>query len=163
MAAFASTQIQPTFTADGKLLFTRVDRTAALTTLGETLDPSRELQSLLFNQTPLTTQIEVIRSRPLLQKTIEILELKDDEGQPLTPETLDKNLELNIIGGADVVEILFTNPDPQVSASVVNTLIHQYRENSLATSRAEAREAKEFLLAQLPQTEATVRQAEVDL
>ncbi len=161
LAAFASTQVKPTYTADAQLLFTKVDRTAALTSLGD--GDTGQLQSLLIDQTPLTTQIEVIRSRPLLQETIEILELKDDEGLPLDPSVLSQNLELSIIGGTDVVEILFTHPDPQVSASVINTLIDQYREKSITTNRAEAREAKEFLLAQLPQSEAVLRQAEADL
>jgi uncharacterized protein involved in exopolysaccharide biosynthesis len=161
LAAFASTQIKPTYTADAQLLFTKVDRAAALTGLSD--DDSGQLQSLLIDQTPLTTQIEVIRSRPLLQRTIEILELKDEDGQPLDPSVLSQNLDLSIVGGTDVVEILFTHPDPQVSASVINTLVDQYRENSITTSRAEAREAKEFLLAQLPQSEAVLRQAEADL
>lgn len=161
LAAFASTQTTPTYTADAKLLFTKVDRATALTGIGG--GDSGQLQSLLLDQTPLTTQIEVIRSRPLLQDTIAVLELKDDEGKPLTPEALDQNLEINILGGTDVVEILFTSTDPEVSAAVTNTLIDEYRENSIEKSRGEARDAKDFLLAQLPQTELVVRQAEADL
>ncbi|MGF1568119.1 MAG: GumC family protein [Nodosilinea sp.] len=161
LAAFATTQLTPKYTADAKLLFTKVDRAAALSGIGDTT--SGQLQSLLVDQTPLTTQMEVIRSRPLLQQTIDVLELKDSNGEPLTPEALNQSLELGIIGGTDVIEILYTNPDPEISASVVNTLIDGYREQSIVDNRAESREAKEFLLAQLPQTEATVRQADADL
>jgi uncharacterized protein involved in exopolysaccharide biosynthesis len=163
LAAFASTQLTPKYTADSKLLFTKVDRTSVLTGFGAAGDDSGQLQSLLNDQTPLSTQIEVLQSRPLLQETIDILELQDNEGKPLTPEVLNNDLSLSIIGGTDIIEITYTHPDPQTAASVVNTLIEQYRENSIDASRAEAREAKEFLLAQLPQTETVVRQAEADL
>lgn len=160
LAFFASTQLTPTYTADARLLFTKVDRTAALTGLG---GEAGQLQSLLIDQTPLTTQIEVLRSRPLLQATIEILNLRDEEGQLIAPEDINRNLDVGIVAGTDIVEVLYTDADPEVSARVVNTLVDQYRENSITTNRNETREAKEFLLAQLPQSETTVRQAEADL
>lgn len=160
LAALASTRLTPTYTSDAKLLFTNVDR-STLPGLGGA-DANR-LQSLLADQTPLATQIEIIRSRPLLQETIDILDLTDDEGNPLSPGAIDQRLEVDIIGGTDIVQIVFTDPNPETSASVVNTLAAQYRENSVIANRNSAREAKEFLLAQLPQTEAVVRQAESEL
>lgn len=161
LAAFATTRLTPQYTADAKLLFTKVDRTAALTGLGG--GETGQLQSLLIDQTPLSTEIEVLRSRPLIQATIETLDLRDEDGDLLSPDSLSQRLDISIIGGTDVLEILFTDPDPDISANVVNTLINQYREQSINTNRAETREAKEFLLAQLPQTEAILRQAELDL
>lgn len=161
LAALASTQVTPTYTADAKLLFTNVDRASALTGFGSA--DQGQLRSLLADQTPLSTQIEVITSRPLLQATIDSLDLKDDEGELLTPEDLSANLDVSIVGGTDVIEILYTNPDPQVSAAVINTLVDEYRESSINTRRDEAKEAKEFLLAKLPQTEAQVRQADAGL
>ncbi len=163
LAAFASTQLTPKYTADSQLLFTKVDRTAVLTGFGGGSGESRQLQSLLNDQTPLSTQIEVLQSRPLLQQTIDILDLQGDDGQPLSPEAIAPSLEMTILGGTDIIEVAFTHTDPEVAASVVNTLISQYREQSIATNRQEAREAKDFLLAQLPQTEAIVSQAEADL
>ncbi|MFH7241644.1 MAG: GumC family protein [Spirulina sp.] len=163
LAAFASTQLTPKYTADSQLLFTKIDRTAVLTGFGAGAGDAGQLQSLLNDQTPLSTQMQVLQSRPLLQQTIDILELKDDDGKPLSPEAIAPNLDMNILGGTDIIEVAFTHPDPDVAASVVNTLIEQYREQSIQTNREEAREAKDFLLAQLPQTEVIVRQAEADL
>lgn len=163
LAAFATTQLTPTYTADSQLLFTKIDRTAVLTGLGADAGDAGQLQSLLNTQTPLSTQIEVLQSRPLLEQTIAILGLEDDSGEPLSPEAIAPNLDMSILGGTDIIEVAFTYPDPEVAAAVVNTLIEQYREQSINTNREEAREAKEFLLAQLPQTEAIVRQAEADL
>ena len=163
LAAFATTKLTPKYTADSQLLFTKIDRTAVLTGIGAGGGDAGQLQSLLNNQTPLSTQIQVLQSRPLLQETVDILELKDDEGKPLSPEAIAASLELNILGGTDIVEIAFTDPDPEVAAAVVNTLVNQYREQSIETNREASREAKEFLLDQLPQTEAVMSQAEADL
>ncbi|GEM_PF-1934052 len=158
LAAFASTRLTPTYEADAKILFTKVDQRAALTGL----DPqgTGQLQSLLIDQTPLSTEMQVLTSRPLLEETIERLDLRNDEGEPLTPESLSPGIDLSIIGGTDVLEILYTDPDPDIAAAIVNTLIDVYREYSITTNRAEAKEAKEFLLTQLPQTEENVRRAD---
>lgn len=158
LAAFASTRLTPDYQADAKLLFTKVDQRAALTGL----DPqgTGQLQSLLIDQTPLSTEMEVLTSRPLLEEAIERLDLRNDEGEPLTPEALIPGIEMSIIGGTDVLEIVYTDPDPDIAAAVINTLIDVYREYSITTNRAEAKEAKEFLLTQLPQTEENVRRAD---
>lgn len=158
LAAFASTRLTPDYQADAKLLFTKVDQRAALTGL-DTAETG-QLQSLLIDQTPLSTEMEVLTSRPLIEETIERLDLTGDEGEPLAPDELIPNIEMSIIGGTDVLEILYTNSDPDIAAAVINTLIDVYREYSITTNRAEAREAKEFLLTQLPQTEENVRQAD---
>lgn len=158
LAAFASTRLTPDYEADAKLLFTKVDQRAALTGL----DPqgTGQLQSLLVDQTPLSTEMEVFTSRPLLEETIERLDLRNDEGEPLTPGALTPSIDMSIIGGTDVLEIIYTDPDPDIAAAVINTLVDVYRENSITTNRAEATEAKEFLLTQLPQTEENVRRAD---
>lgn len=161
LAGFVSTRLTPNYTADAKLLFTKVDRAAALTGLGD--GETGQLQSLLVDQTPLSTEIQVLQSRPLLEATIEILDLKDEEGQPLHPDSLSGWLEIGIIGGTDVLNIEFTDPDSQTAANVINTLVNLYRESSIQTNRAETQEAKQFLMDQLPQTEAIVKQAEADL
>lgn len=158
---FASTKIEPTYTAKAKLLFTKVDTGAALTDLtGRNVG---RLESLLIDQTPLTTQMQVIESDPILQQAIDVLGLRNEDGEPMTPGQLDSDLSVNIIGGTDVVEIKYVSEDPQTAAAVVNAVVDQYRENSIANNRAEASEAKEFLLAQLPQTELAVEQAENEL
>jgi polysaccharide biosynthesis transport protein len=161
VAALASTLLTPKYTADAKLLFTKVDRTAALAGLGTA--ETGQLQSLLMDQTPLTTEIQVMGSTPILEETITTLNLKDADGNTLNVEDLEKKLKLRIVGGTDVIEVLYTDPDPQIAAAVPNTLIASYRERQILNNRSEAREAKDFLLAQLPQTEAQVRQADAEL
>lgn len=161
LAAFASTRVEPTYSADAKLLFTKTDTASAFSDFG--VGQVDRLESLLTDQTPLTTQMQVIRSRPILQETIEILALRNEDGDLLSPNDLKSNLDVGIVGGTDVLEITYVSDDPETAAAVVNTIIDQYREYSISQNRAEASEAKEFLLAQLPQSELAVRQAETAL
>lgn len=161
LAAFASTRVEPTYSADAKLLFTKVDTASALTDLGD--GQGARLESLLNDQTPLTTQIQIIKSRPILAETVEVLDLRDEDGDPIRPGALSSNLDVGIVSGTDVVEIEYVSDDPETAAAVVNTIIDQYREYSITLNRAEASEAKEFLQAQLPQLELAVQQAETQL
>ncbi|MEM9766600.1 MAG: hypothetical protein AAF892_01795 [Cyanobacteria bacterium P01_D01_bin.71] len=162
LSAFAATRVKPTYTANAKLLFTSVDTTAALSDFGEG-DRTDRLESLLTDQTPLTTQMQVLRSRPILQEAIEILSLRNDEGELLEPRVLGRSLEADIVPGTDVIRVSYVSDDAETSAAVVNTVIDRFREYSITQNRAEASEAKEFLLAQLPQSELAVRQAETEL
>lgn len=162
LAAFASTRVKPSYTADAKLLFTKVDTASALSDIRDGGQVDR-LESLLTDQTPLTTQMQVIRSRPILQEAIETLGLRNEEGELLEPDDLKSNLDVGIVSGTDVLSINYTSEEPETAAAVVNTVIDRYREYSITQNRAEASEAKEFLLAQLPQSELAVRQAETEL
>lgn len=158
--AYASRQ-ELVYEASGKLLF-KVDSTAALTSLSDKTDPGT-LRSLLVDQTPLSTQIEVIKSRPLLEKTIDLLNLKDESGELLKPDNLAENIEVKLIGGTDILKITYQHPDPKVAAQTVNTLVQVYQDYSIDASRIEIREAREFVSEQLPQTEQSVQQAETAL
>jgi uncharacterized protein involved in exopolysaccharide biosynthesis len=161
LSVFASTKVEPTYTADAKLLFTKQDNASVLTDFAGA--GGDRLESLLNDQTPLTTQMEIIQSRPILQETIEILGLQSEDGDLLAPEALRGSLEVGIVSGTDVLQLNYVSDDPDTAAAVVNTIIDRYREYSITQNRAEASEAKEFLLAQLPQSELAVRQAETDL
>jgi capsular exopolysaccharide synthesis family protein len=155
-AAYAMQYLKPSYEASGKILF-KVDRTSSLAGIGEELG---ELRALLADQTPLSTQIELISSNPLLQETIGNLNLLNDEGEPLDPEDLRKSLEIKIIGGTDIVQLTCTSPDPERSANIVNMLMQVYIKNNIDTNRDAAAEARLFITEQLPKVQEEVFQAE---
>ena len=158
LATFATTRLKPSYTAQGKILF-KADRTPALT-LGE---EESEISSIVSNENPLSTQIEIIYSDPLLQKTVETLNLSDIEGEPLSLETLESNLQVKIVGGTDVIRLAYQSKDPQQTAVVVNTLMRLYIENDILTKKAETTVARNLILQQLPRSSANVKQAETAL
>jgi capsular exopolysaccharide synthesis family protein len=149
------------YQATGKLLF-RLERTSSLTRVkaGEEI---KDLSPLVATQNPVSTEMEIVNSLPLLKKTIDSLKLKDEKGKSLKPNELKEKLSMKIIGGTDVLQLSYKSRDPKEAAAVVNKLMSLYLENNIITNQTEAAAAGEFLAKQLPQTEATVRQEEAAL
>lgn len=166
LSAVATQFMKPSYEAEGKLLF----RIPSFKVIGSNLLPSSsegrdsgDLKSLIATQNPINTQIEVISSPALLQQTIDKLQLKDREGEPLKAKALQKSLSLKIIGGTDVLRIAHASLDPEEAAAVVNTVMNLYLENDILTNRSEAAATRQFLAKQLPKTQAAVDNAEVAL
>lgn len=151
---------KPSYEAQGKLLLKKVNQTSSLTGLDQQIG---ELDSIAEQSNPLNTEIEIIRSVPFVQKTISALNLKNEQGVPLKPETVASQIQPKNLPTTDVLQLSYQSSDPEEAAAVVNKLMSLYIENNVLTNRAEAVAAGEFIAKQLPQTEATVRQAEVAL
>jgi capsular exopolysaccharide synthesis family protein len=159
MTAALSSLLQKTYQAEGKLLF-KSNNTASLTGLGQEIG---ELKPLLINQSPLTTQKEVITSTPIVQQTIDKLKLLDEKGEPLKPENFKKNLNVKLIGGSDVIQLSYKHPDPYIAADIVNTLMKSYIEGQINNNQQETVNAGKFISKQLPQVEEKLTKAESKL
>ncbi len=151
---------EPVYIASGKLLFKKTNQTSSLTGLGQEIG---ELKTLGAKSSALNTEMEIIRSVPFVQKTITALQLKNEQGRPLSPQAVANRINLQIIPLTDVLQLSYQDTDPQIAAAVVNNVMNLYLENNVLTDRAEAVAAGDFIAKQLPKTEATVRQAEVAL
>lgn len=156
LSVYGTKYLKPTYAASGKLLF-KVDRTSSLAGIGEGLG---ELKALLADQTPLSTQIEIISSNRLLNQVIEQLNLVDEEGKLIEPQTIRNSLEVKIIGGTDIVSLSYESPDPLEAANIVNTLMEVYIQTNVNMNQDEAREAREFISQQLPPVQEEVFRAE---
>ncbi|HEY9661286.1 MAG TPA: polysaccharide biosynthesis tyrosine autokinase [Allocoleopsis sp.] len=151
---------KPIYQADGMLRFKGVDPTISLTGVGEqlgTFDP------LIAENNPLNTEIKVIRSIPLIQKTIDKLDLRNQNGELLKPSEFLDNLLLSTERGTDILQISYKDPDPEVAQRAVDTLMNFYLDNHLRENRAEAVAAREFIEQQLPEAEVNVHSAEAKL
>ncbi|MDX2213858.1 MAG: polysaccharide biosynthesis tyrosine autokinase [Oculatellaceae cyanobacterium bins.114] len=156
LASTVALSQKPTYEAQGKLLF-RSDRTQSLTGLGEGVG---QLEALGQGTSPLDTQAEIVRSIPVLQATIEALDLKDDEGNFIEPNRLASELVVKDIPGTDILQISYRADDPEMAAIIVNKVIEVYIKNNIQSNRAEAVSAREFIVQQLPRTETAVRNAD---
>ena len=166
LSAIATQFMSPSYEAEGKLLF----RIPSFKVAGSNLLPTNaeggnagDLKSLIATQNPINTQIEVISSPSLLQRTIDKLGLKDEEGKPIEVEKLRKAVILKIVNGTDVLRISYTSRDPEQAAAVVNTIMSLYLENDILTNRSEAAATRQFMAKQLPKTQEAVNNAEVAL
>jgi polysaccharide biosynthesis transport protein len=145
-----------TYEAEGKLLFKQKSAGA----IGEIGKEAGTLNTILNDQTPLSTQIQVLESEPVIQQVIDRQKLTDEDGEPLKPEDFRKKLLAEVVGGTDVVGVSYKHPDPKVASNVVNTLMDVYIQTQIASNQSQPGAAKEFIDGQLPQIEAKVKSAE---
>lgn len=155
LSAVAAMRQKPVYEAEGKLLL-KTDRQSALVGLVE----NPEDYTLDGQSSALTTQAEVIRSVPVAERVIDELNLKDEAGERLTAPAFLGNLTVKPVGGTDVLRISYQADDPETAANVVNKLAQAYIQQTISDSRKEAAQARQFIVEQLPKTEASVRAAE---
>ncbi|NET73759.1 MAG: polysaccharide biosynthesis tyrosine autokinase, partial [Sphaerospermopsis sp. SIO1G2] len=164
LSGVATTRLQPSYEAEGKLLF----KLPSFQILGANISRSSgsetgDLQSLVSTQNPINTEREVIYSPDVLQRTIEELKLKDNEGKPLKINALASSLTLKIVPGTDVLKISYQSRNRKESAMVVNTIMKQYLNNDVLTTRKEAEKTYQFMARQLPKVQSDVSRAELEL
>ncbi len=141
---FVIVQQKPQYQANGLLLF-KSDRISSLTKAGEKIG---DLESLMREGNPLETQAVVIQSEPILQEVIETLNLKDEDGKPLEPESLPMTVEALV--GTDVINVSYTSEKPRLAAAIVNQVMRTYVKNNIESNRAQVVAAGQFLKQQVP-------------
>ncbi|MDJ0676858.1 MAG: polysaccharide biosynthesis tyrosine autokinase [Calothrix sp. MO_167.B42] len=151
---------KPVYEAQGKLLLKQESGASSLTGLSQKVG---ELSGLTNTSNPIETEAEVIRSNPLIEKTINKFQLQDKQGQPLEIDAFFSNLKVKGVRGTDVMEISYKSTDQEQAAAIVNYLMDAYLENNIQVNRADVTAAKQFLRKQLPQIEARVVRAEAAL
>ena len=151
---------KPVYEAQGKLLLKQESGASSLTGLSQKVG---ELSGLTNLSNPVETEAEVIRSNPLIQKTIDRFQLQDKEGKPLEIDAFLKDLKVKGVRGTDIMEISYQSTNQEQSAAIVNYLMDTYLENNIRVNRADVTAAKQFLRKQVPQIEARVVRAEAAL
>ena len=160
VAALVTFTQKPVYEAKAELLFNKQSNVSSLTGLSEKVG---ELSGITNLSNPLETEATVIRSNPIVQKTIDKFNLTDKEGDPIPGEDFRKKLKVKSVKGTDVLEISYKSTDPQQAAAIVNSLMEDYIDNNIRVNTAEARAAREFLNNQLPEVESRVVEAEAEL
>ncbi|MEH2234410.1 MAG: polysaccharide biosynthesis tyrosine autokinase [Nostoc sp.] len=160
LSALNAIKQKPIYEAEGKLLFSKTDRVSSLT------NPSAqvgELRSVTEINSPLDTEAEVIRSNPIVEKTIASLRLVDKQGTPLEINEFLQKVKIKSVRGTDILAISYSSSNPKEAADVVNSLMRYYLENNIGINQAQATVAKKFLRKQLPEVEARVVRSEAAL
>ncbi|MBD2183573.1 polysaccharide biosynthesis tyrosine autokinase [Planktothrix sp. FACHB-1355] len=161
LATAAALIKKPNYEAAGRLLFKKKNTTSSLVT--EAGEKIGQLDTLNMMNTPVDTEAQVLLSMPIIQKTIESLNLKDAQGKFIPPAAFLVGVGVKPIKGTDVLQVTYKSRDPKQAADAVNQLMNAYVEMNILTNRAEAAAAREFIAKELPKVLATVRQAEAAL
>ena len=146
---FLTSFLDKTYKSEGKILF-RKNTPNALLDLG---DGANEFDSLLNNQTPLSTERLRMISEPVLQQTIDQLKLENADGEPLKVKELKQKLSIEIVGGTDVISVEYKDPDPIISSKVVNTLMDVYVEEHVRSQKEATASADSFITGTIPKIE----------
>lgn len=105
------------------------------------------------------TEIDIMRSKPLLQKILTPLkeqlrpELSDS---PLEISSLKESLRIIPKDGTDLVNVAFESSQPQVASEVVNQLMESYVRFNLQENQSKAAAARKFIARELPQVKQKV-------
>jgi polysaccharide biosynthesis transport protein len=152
---------KPDYLAEGKLRFEKTNKISSLTGVGTEFG---KLESVAQNESnPLNTEAEVIRSLPVVQSTIDRLQLKDDQGLPLKPKKFIEKLTVEGIEQTDILKVSYIHTNPETAAHIVNTLMAVYLEHNISSQRTETAAARKFIEKQVPKAESVVRLAEAQL
>jgi polysaccharide biosynthesis transport protein len=106
------------------------------------------------------TQLEVVKSLPIVQDTIDSLQIKDRKGNLMTPEEFYNDFRAVRLKGTDIIEISYRGPDRELNQKTVQKIISLYVQQDLNAQRSDARAARSFVEQQLPDIEAKVKKAE---
>ncbi len=113
------------------------------------------------------TQIQIIRSRPVVQRVIDTLGLmsrKSELAQALDPvDTFLKSTTVEPVRNTRLVEIQVEDPDPKLAADVANALANAYVYQNLELKLAAARDAMNWLTGQVSDLKAKVNESELTL
>jgi succinoglycan biosynthesis transport protein ExoP len=148
--------VTPLYEADCKLLLVD-DKSGGL--VGTSTGTDLMLQTL-GQSDPVATQIEIIKTRPILSKVIELTALVDNNGKPLGARALEAQLTVEAVRNTNLITITYRNKDPQHAATVVNTLARVFIEQNQRLNQEETTSAKEFIETQLAAQQETLAAAD---
>ena len=107
------------------------------------------------------THIALIKSNPVLEMTLQKLNLKDPSGRPVILEDLGNRLNITkLIAGENLVQLEATDTNPQVAKAIANAWAEQYVVYSKEVIRGEITAIANFLVSQFEISRKNLRQAE---
>ncbi|WP_404784016.1 GumC family protein [Altericista sp. CCNU0014] len=151
---------KPTYTAASKLKLNRENPVSSLTDLGKSID---NMASVTETSNPVLTETQVIQSQPILEQTLQQLGWALPDGKPFGTDAFLKQLSVNHVKDADILQIEFKDRDPKKAAEAVNTLMKVYLQSGVRSSQGEVNTARQFIAAQLPTAKKQVEAAESKL
>lgn len=160
LASYSTLKEKAVYEAEGKLLFKKTTAGSSLTELGKELG---QLTPAADQSNPLTTEIELIRSVEIVEKTINKLQLKDTQKRHLKTKDVLKNLTVASIRGTDILTVSYKDKKPKIAADVVKTIMDFYINNNQKVNRLEAVSVRQFIEKKLPNSNKNMQKAAAEL
>jgi len=132
----------PLYRSETLILLDKETNDAAQINLGDNAAPAA-----IDTSKDLSTEIEILKSRPLVSKALKTLEGSQKD---ISVEAVGANLSVRQAGEADVLIVSYTDTDAQRVKAVLEALGWTYVNYSLQRKRSEASSAIQFIEAKLP-------------
>lgn len=158
IGAIATYLREDVYRAEAKLKLDLAETTA---TLGELRSDQTAGRSFEVNQPDIlvATELEILRSMPLVEQTIAALELEEDAiGKPLEAKELAKRLRVSVLPSSKIFKVAYTSENSAQAAKVVNTLIKNYLHNNQVNQSAATLTTRKLLETQLSELEQAIQQ-----
>lgn len=133
------------------------------TGIGEINKSKTESQKTIIDKDPIETEAGILGSRTIVEQVIKDLDLKADNGKPLTYKTASKALNVQPKVGTDLLEISYEDEDPDVAIAFVKRAVELYADGYATFNSEEELKNAEFIEQQLPKLEIAVEDAEANL
>ena len=113
------------------------------------------------------TQVQIIRSRPVIQRVIDSMELlnrKPELGRAADPAAeFLRSVSVELVRNTRLVEIQVDDTDPKLAAEMANALASAYVHQNLELKFSAARDALTWLTAQVQELKSKVNESELTL
>jgi len=151
--------IPKVYEANGILLISQDN----MSILGDASPLEDMMLSSLGKSDPLTTQMEIIKTRPILMNVIDTLHLRDKDNGPLDPEVFVKIFNISNVRSTNLIDIKCRYNNADSAALIVNTLAQVFVEKNQQMNQEIVKTAKDFIGNQLVGQKLKVEEAEQKL
>jgi polysaccharide biosynthesis transport protein len=147
------------YQANGQIII-KDDQSAQLTGIDA---KTGEIKALTQKSDPLSTEAEVLKSRPVLAAVASSLNLKNSKGTLIDAKALSEKLTVKPIAGTDILRLMYESEQRGVATQVINQVMEAYISSNIRVNQSQAEKARQFIEAELKLKEVVVHQAEDEL
>lgn len=108
---------------------------------------------------PIATQVELTRSQRVLKRALDTV-ASQGLGTLPTVDVLKNDLKVSIVPATGILELTYRNPQPTISANILNAIADAMVTSSSQDIRSEARAVRQFLEVEVPLKKAALQRAE---
>lgn len=117
----------------------------------------------VIDENPIETEAGILGSRTIVEQVIKELDLKTEDGKPVTYKIASKALNVQPQVGRKILEISYEHENPDVAIAFVKRAVELYKDGYATFNSEEELKNADFIERQLPKLEIAVEDAEADL
>jgi len=139
--------LTPIYQSDVKILVSDASKGSALASLLNVQDMMAA--GTMGKSDPVVTQMELIKTRPILDRVIQLLKLKDSSEEAFLADEFKKGVLVSSIRNTNIIKISYKDKDKDLARDIANTIATVFVANNREVNQEESRRARLFIEKQL--------------